>query len=67
MPETQSTNDTPAFMTTTEAAQFLGLQPATLVRYSTEGRVRAAFYGRHWHFQKADLLEFAADNRRGKR
>lgn len=65
MPE--NTIDPTEFLTTVEAAHFLKLQPQTLIAYANGGRIRAAFFGRRWKFLKADLVEFAAENRRGKR
>jgi excisionase family DNA binding protein len=66
MSEVQSTIDPTAFLSTTEAAKFLGIQPQTVVKYANAGKIRAAFFARRWKFLRSDLTEFAADNRRGK-
>lgn len=64
MPAPTSTSE--RFLSSTEAAAFLGVTKATIIKYSDLGKIRAAYFGRRWHFQEADLREFAAENRRGK-
>lgn len=67
MSETSSTTiASERFLSSTEAADFLGFTKATLIKHCDLGKIRAAYFGRRWHFLEADLREYANENRRGK-
>lgn len=48
----------PAVMTLAEAAEFLRLDPKTVVRYVHRGLIRGRLCGRHWRFLRATLEAF---------
>lgn len=57
---------TAKWISTSSAADFLGLSKQTVVSYAKEGRIPASFYGRRWRFRPEDLDSFAVSQRRGR-
>jgi len=50
-------------MTVTEAAQLLGLSPATLRRQIANGRIRARKLGRDWDIPEEEVRRYGALSR----
>ena len=53
-------------LSTSAAADYLGLSNQTVVSYAKEGRIPASFFGRKWKFRAEDLDAFVASQRRGR-
>lgn len=51
-------------LTSSAAAELLGVSRATVVRYAIEGTINASHYGRRWRFDPEELAQFVRDQRR---
>lgn len=51
-------------LTSSAAAELLGVSRATVVRYAIEGKITASHYGRRWRFDENELMQFVRDQRR---
>lgn len=52
-------------MTLVEAAQALGVQPATLRQQIANGKLRARKVGRDWHVTPKEVERYRRESRRG--
>lgn len=53
-------------MTLTEAAEALGLRPATLRQQIANGKLHAVKRGRDWHVTPREVERYRRENRRAK-
>jgi excisionase family DNA binding protein len=59
-------NKTAKLLSTSSAADYLGITSQTLISYAVQGRIPASFFGRKWKFRAEDLDAFVASQRRGR-
>ena len=46
------------------AAELLGVQRTTVIKYALEGKINASHFGRAWRFDPDELAQFVRDQRR---
>jgi excisionase family DNA binding protein len=57
---------TAKLLSTSSAADYLGITSQTLISYAAQGRIPASFFGRKWKFRSADLDAFVESQKRGR-
>jgi excisionase family DNA binding protein len=57
---------TAKLLSTSTAADYLGITSQTLISYAAQGRIPASFFGRKWKFRSEDLDAFVESQKRGR-
>jgi excisionase family DNA binding protein len=52
------------FLTTSQAARFIGLSTQTVVALAKSGKLPASFVSRRWKFRAQDIESYVASQRR---
>jgi predicted site-specific integrase-resolvase len=53
-------------LNTSEASEYIGCSPATLISYANAGKIQASYTMRRWKFRLDDLDLFIESQRRSR-